>query len=338
MDMGRAQFFHTYDEIISVENLVEAWREFETGKRNRADVQQFERHLMSNILSLHGRLAARTWRHSGYEAFAVSDPKPRSIHKASVSDRVLHRAVYRLLYPDFDRTFVADSFSCRVGKGTHKALDRFRTLASQVSRNHTRTCWVLKCDIRKFFASVDHGVLMGLLRDRIPDEDILRLLGEIIASFHPPVPQVPGTCGTGLPLGNLTSQLFANVYLNPLDHFVKHRLKPQGYVRYADDFALLSDCRVCLASQVEPIRTFLRERLRLDLHPKKVFLKSVASGVDFLGWVHFPDHRVLRPATERRMFRRLDEHPTLETLASYSGMLEHGNAHHVRSGFPPARE
>ena len=322
--MGRAQFFHTYDEIISVENLVEAWREFEGGKRGRADIQQFERHLMSNILALNGRLAARTYQHSGYEAFAVSDPKPRCIHKASVSDRVLHRAVYRLLYPDFDRTFVADSFSCRVGKGTHRALDRFRALAREVSRNHTRTCWVLKCDIRKFFASVNHGVLLGLLRERIVDEDIMRLFVEIIGSFSP-----------GLPLGNLTSQLFANVYLNPLDHFVKHRLKPQGYVRYADDFVLLSDCRDCLELHIEPIRAFLRERLLLDLHPDKLFLKSVASGVDFLGWVHFPDHRVLREATKRRMFRRTDEHPTQETLASYSGMLEHGNAHHVRSGFPP---
>lgn len=119
--MGRAQFVHTFEEIISVENLLEAWREFAKGKQNRTDAQQFERHLMSNILSLHERLANGAYRHSGYQAFSVSDPKPRSIHKASVADRVLHRAVYRKLYRSFDRTFIADSFSCRLGKGAHKA-------------------------------------------------------------------------------------------------------------------------------------------------------------------------------------------------------------------------
>jgi retron-type reverse transcriptase len=318
--MERVRFAHTYEEIISVENLLDAWQEFVKGKRNRADALVFERQLMANIFSLHERLAERTYRHSGYEAFSVSDPKPRNIHKASVSDRVLHRAIYRKLYPSFDRLFIADSFSCRVRKGTHKALDRFRTMAGKVSRNHTRTCWVLKCDIRKFFASIDHGVLLSILAARICDKDVLWLLSEVIGSFSSGMP------GVGLPLGNLTSQLFANVVMDPFDQFAKHRLKVRHYVRYADDFVFLSDERDRLIELLPQVSDFLSGTLRLTLHPDKIFLRTFASGVDFLGWVHFPDHRVLRTATKRRMMRRLAEHPTDETLQSYLGLLKHGNA------------
>ena len=325
--MGRNIFAHTYEEIISIENLLEAWREFVTGKRSRRDAQEFERNLMANLLDLHDQLAAKRYRHGGYEAFAVSDPKPRSIHKATVGDRVVHRAIYRKLCPFFDRLFIADSFSCRVGEGTHAALDRFRAMTYKVSRNHTRTAWVLKCDIRKFFASIDHGILMSILAKRIQDRDVLRLVGEIIVSF--PVPQGSDPCGTGLPLGNLTSQIFANIYMNELDQFMKRRVRAGHYIRYADDFAIIADCRDCLACLIPTIQTFLREQLKLELHPNKVFIKTVASGVDFLGWLHFPDHRVVRTATKRRMIRNLNAHPSQETTASYVGLMSHGNTHEI---------
>lgn len=342
--MSPDRFDHTYEDVISIENLLEAWREFVKGKRNRKDAQEFERHLMMNILSLHERLADRTYRHSPYEAFGISDPKPRRIHKASVGDRVLHRAVYRKLYPFFDRTFITDSFSCREGKGTHKALDRFRRMAWETGRNHTRTCWVLKCDIRRFFASIHHGALLDILAAKIREPAIVELLRTVVGSFD------SGTPGTGLPLGNLTSQLFANVYMNEFDQFVKHRLKARHYIRYADDFAALSEDRGSLEGILSEMDQFLRGMLRLNLHPDKVFIKTFASGVDFLGWIHFPDHRVPRTATKRRMMRRLAEHPTNETLASYTGLLEHGNAHRLRretenifwfhegDGFPLSRE
>lgn len=322
--MGRKIFAHTFDNIISVENLLEAWREFAKGKRGRRDAQEFERNLMANLLDLHERLASKRYRHGGYEAFAVSDPKPRSIHKATVGDRVLHRAVYRKLYPFFDRLFIADSFSCRIGKGTHAALDRFRSMARKASRNHTRTCWVLKCDIRKFFASIDRGILMGILGRHLADDDVLRLLGEITGSFSP-----------GLPLGNLTSQLFANVYLNELDQFMKRQLKARYYIRYADDFSIIADCRDCLARLLTTIRTFLRGCLKLELHPDKVFIKTVAGGVDFLGWVHFPDHRVIRAATRKRMVRFLRKNAPLAARQSYLGLLQHGNAHGLREALTP---
>ena len=220
-----------------MENLLNAWREFSRGKRGKKDVQEFALRLMENIFALHRDLANLNYTHGGYQEFRISDPKPRAIHKASVRDRLLHHAIYRILYPFFERTFIADSFSCRNDKGTHRALNRFRASAYRVSKNHTRTCWVLKCDIRKFFASIDQNMLLNILYSYIPDPDIFWLCRRVITSFS------GGAPGKGLPLGNLTSQLFANVYMNLVDQFVKHELKAKFYIRYADDFVILSDNR-----------------------------------------------------------------------------------------------
>lgn len=313
-----------YEDIISVENLLAAWEEFVVGKRARHDVQEFGARLMANIFSLHRDLVGKTYSHSPYHAFNISDPKPRNIHKAAVRDRLLHHAVYRKLYPYFDARFIADSFSCRLGKGTHKALDRFRSFAFKVSRNHARTAWVLKGDIRKFFTSIDHAILLGILRKSIADDDILWLLGRIIGSFSSSRP------GVGLPLGNLTSQLFVNVYMDAFDQFVKHRLRVKHYVRYADDFVILNEDRRYVSGVLPKLAGFLAPRLKLSLHPDKVFLKSFASGVDFLGWVHFPDHRVLRTTTKRRMLNQVSGYPKSETIQSYIGMLQHGNAQKIR--------
>ncbi|MBU0625060.1 hypothetical protein KKF05_01815 [Patescibacteria group bacterium] len=317
--MHRSIFTHRYEEVISLENFLEAWREFTTGKRSRADVQEFERNLMENLISLHDRLATMTYQHAPYEAFTINDPKTRNIHKASVTDRVLHAALYRKLYPFFDRTFIADAYSCRIGKGTHRALDQFRRFACEVSQNHRKTAWVLKCDVRKFFPSIDQRILLEIVDGYIADKRIVSLLAAIVRSFH------SGIEGIGLPLGNLTSQLLANVYLNVLDQFVKHRLKAERYIRYADDFVLFSHDKEYLECVLPALHYFLWQRLRLRLHPDKVFIETVASGVDFLGWVHFPDHRIVRPATRRRMMQRVSEHPTEETLQSYLGLMKHGN-------------
>ena len=318
--VSKIQFSHRYQDIISVENLLEAWQEFSVGKRSKPDVQEFENDLMGNIIRLHIDLKDQTYRHGGYHAFRISDPKPRQIHKASVRDRLLHHAVHRLLYPFFDRIFIADSFSCRVDKGTHAALDRFRGIASKTSRNHAKTIWVLKCDIRKFFASVDQTVLLELLFARIPDADIRWLLTEIIGSFN------STNVGRGIPLGNLTSQLFANVCLNELDQFVKQGLRFGRYVRYADDFVFLSPYKKELMKILPLVSDFLRDELNLAMHPDKIILKTFSSGVDFLGWVHFPDHRVLRDATGRRMMRKIAERQNKASIKSYFGLLSHGNA------------
>ncbi len=320
----RKQFAHSYQDIISTENLLEVWQEFLAGKRGRHDVQAFEMHLMRNILSLRHDLVTKKYRHSAYEAFNISDPKPRNIHKAAVRDRLLHHALYRKLYPFFDRMFIADSYSCRVGKGTHKALGRFQFMTRKVSLNNTRTCWVLQCDIRKFFASIDQGVLLSILKQYIPDMNILRLLEKVIVSFD----TVPGK---GLPLGNLTSQLLVNVYMNEFDQFMKHKIKAKWYIRYADDFVIISENRDWLVTLVPHIQAYLAHNLRLTLHPKKVTIKTLASGIDFLGWVNFPTYRVLRTTTKRGMFRKLRECINRETFQSYLGLLQHGNTYKLRA-------
>ncbi|MFH0853099.1 MAG: reverse transcriptase/maturase family protein [bacterium] len=316
------QLRHTYQEIIGLENLLAAWEEFRLGKRDKPDVQAFVRHLLDNIVQLHEDLANFTYRHGGYKAFAINDPKPRQIHKASVRDRLLHHVIYRILYPFFDRTFIADSFSCRVDKGTLNAIERFQTFGYQVSRNNTRTCWVLKCDIRKFFANINHGILLQVLARYLPDQNILWLLENVIDSFDTKP-------GVGLSLGNLTSQLFVNVYMNEFDQFVKQKMRWKHYIRYADDFAFLSDDRTVLAAMLPMVDDYLVATLQLQLHPDKVFIKTLASGVDFLGWVHFLNHRVLRTTARWRMMARIKEHGTPETVQSYLGLLQHGNTYRL---------
>ena len=281
---------------------------------------------MDSVLALHRHLKQKTYIHGGYHAFNISDPKPRNIHKASVRDRLLHHAIYRQLYPFFDKTFIADSYSCRVGKGTHRAMNRYRAFAYRVSVNHTRTVHVLKCDIRKFFASVDQKILMNIIVRYIADADIVWLIGQVVRSFN------SGTRGKGLPLGNLTSQLLVNVYMNEFDQFAKHKLKAKYYVRYADDFVFLSDDKKHLESLIPRISEFLESRLALSLHHDKLLIKTLASGVDFLGWVQFPDHRVLRTTTKRKMLREVrNKSDKPETMQSYLGLLSHGNAKKLQS-------
>ncbi|MEK7219422.1 MAG: reverse transcriptase/maturase family protein [Patescibacteria group bacterium] len=234
-----------FEKIISVDNLLLAWGEFLRGKRNRKDVQEFQLHLMDNVLSLHYDLKNKEYAHGGYYAFSISDPKPRNINKATVRDRLLHHAIYRILYPYFDTQFIHDSYSCRVNKGTHKAINRFRNFTRKVSKNNTRSCLVLKCDIKKFFANIDHSILKTILSKCLFDTDILWLLSQVIDSFSIQINTLNSAIAEnkvkGLPLGNLTSQLLVNIYMNEFDQFVKRELKVKYYIRYADDFVILSE-------------------------------------------------------------------------------------------------
>jgi len=318
---GKRSLGHTYNDIISLENLCLAWEDFIVGKKKKMDVIKFGQNLMDNIVELHTDLVNRTYCHGGYKSFYITDPKRRHIHKASVKDRLLHHAIYRILYPFFDCTYIFDSYSCRNDKGTHRAINRFNQIARQVSRNNSRTCWVLKCDIKKFFASINQEILIYILQEYITDKEIIWLLKNVIASFN-----TDTQVGVGLPLGNLTSQLFSNIYMNRFDQWVKHVLKAKYYVRYADDFVFLSEDKKYLESIISQVQSFLQINLKLSLHPDKLFLKTIASGVDFLGWVHFPNHRVLRTKTKQRMFRNIQKSMSKESLQSYFGLIRHGNS------------
>ncbi len=305
-----------FEKIISLENLFDAWAEFKKQKSNKKDVIQFEINLEDHVFGLHKDLKNSSYKHGGYLSFFVHDPKRRHIHKASVRDRLVHHAVHRVIEPTWNKVFIFDSWSSRKNKGTHAAVRRLEDLALELSRNHTRTLWVLKLDITKFFNFVNHEILLNILAKRTPNDRLMNLFREIIYSFNP----------GGLPLGNLTSQLFANVYMNELDRFVKQELKMCGYIRYVDDFVLMHQDKDLLLDCFQKIDIFIREKLRLKIHPKKVILKTYASGIDYLGYVCFPHHRVLRTKTKRRMFRRINK----TNFSSYYGILNHCRSHTLK--------
>lgn len=314
-------FEKKYDTIITFENLFSAWKEFVKDKSKKPDVAMFSGRLMDNLKHLHVELKARTYKHGDYIAFKINDPKPRDIHKALVRDRIIHHLLYKNMYEFFDETFVYDSYSCRINKGTHRAINRFRACVLQVSKNKTKQCYVLKCDIRKFFASIDHDILKSILLGKIQDKEILSLWENIIDSFS-----------RGLPLGNLTSQLLVNVYMNEFDWFVKRVLRVKYYIRYADDFVVISQNKEYLECILERIEHFLFEKLKLTLHPDKVFIKTIYSGIDFLGWVEFGNHRVFRNSTKRRMCKKLLENNyKKESVDSYVGVLSHGNTYTMKN-------
>lgn len=317
-------FIHTYNNIISLENILSTWNKFIKGKRHKKDVMEYELTLADNLIHLHTLLKNKKYEHSGYSAFHISDPKPRKIHKATVQDRVVHHLLYKDIYWYFDKKFIHDSYSCRNFKGTHRANNRFKEFAGKVSRNNTRTCYILKCDIKKFFASVDHAVLKKILQRHIQDSDILNLFDNVIDSFY------STRNGVGLPLGNLTSQLLVNIYMHEFDMYVKQELRVKYYIRYADDFALFSDDKKYLENILLKMEKFLQNDLKLKLHEHKVYIKTYASGVDFLGWVHFPYHRQLRVVTKKNIIRKLHRHAKPETISSYRGLLGYGNTHKVK--------
>lgn len=319
--LNRGVFIHSYDSIITIENLLLTWERFLRGKKHKKDVIQFQAEFSTNIANLYADLKNRTYVHGPYSAFNISDPKPRNIHKATVRDRVLHHLIYKEFYWHFHTRFIYDSYSCRKHKGTHRALNRFRNFARTVSKNHTRTCFVLKCDIKKFFASIDHAILTKILERHIADPDIRWLINQVVSSFYATTPRV------GLPLGNLTSQLLVNVYMHEFDMYLKQELRVKYYIRYADDFVILSDDKKYLEDILSKLHVFLNEKLCLTLHEYKVYIKTYDSGVDFLGWVHFPHHRQLRTTTKRKVIRMMKGYPKRETVSSYRGLLGHGNTY-----------
>lgn len=326
-----------FEKIISLENLFAAWDAFKSDKRNRFDVQVFERNLEENIFELHRNLKAKKYKHGAYSGFWIRDPKPRHIHKATVRDRVLHHAIFNTLNPIFEPTFIAQSFSCRVGRGTHKGIEALGTITNKISKNSHKSTFALKCDVKKFFDSVDHDILLKILSRKIKDADAMWLLSEIVRSFISKEANIFEH--RGLPIGNLTSQLFANVYMNEFDQFMKHELRVGHYLRYTDDFVVISDSKEYLEKLIQPTNQFLKEKLGLKLHPNKVSIRKFNQGIDFLGYVVLPHYRQLRTKTKKRIFKKifsrvleqkhnLISNKTLEqSLQSYLGVLSHADSY-----------
>lgn len=289
---------------------------------------EFEFHLEDHLFLLHEELINKTYKPDPYQAFFVCDPKIRHIHKATVRDRILHQAIFRILYPIFDKHFIYDSYSSRLGKGTHRGSERLFKALRKVSRNWRWPVFALKCDVRKFFDSIDHEILFALIEKRISDPETLWLIDKVLRSFEK-------SSNIGLPLGNVTSQLFANIYLNELDQFVKHRLKTRYYFRYADDFIILFNDKPELVYLLRQIGVFLKEQLKLNFHPDKIQIRKLRQGIDFVGYVILPDAVILRTKTKKRIFKKLkkaksemlagkiSEEKFSKIKASYLGVLKH---------------
>lgn len=330
---------NVFEKIISLENLFAAWEAFKSDKRNRFDVQTFERNVEENIFDLHRELKAKRYKHGEYTGFWIRDPKPRHIHKATVRDRVLHHAIFNTLNPIFEPTFIAQSFSCRVGKGTHKGIETLGTVTNKISENGYKSTFALKCDVKKFFDSVDHDVLLKVISRKIKDADAMWLLSEIVKSFISKEANIFEH--KGLPIGNLTSQLFANVYMNEFDQFMKHGLRVKYYLRYTDDFVVVSGEKEYLEGLLPLISTFLKDKLCLGLHPNKVTVRKFHQGIDFLGYVVLPHYRQLRTKTKKRIFnkifsrvleqkRGIISNGTLEqSFQSYLGVLSHADSYEL---------
>jgi len=241
---------------------------------------------------------AGIYRTGQYWEFVVHDRKTRLVRALPFRDRVVHHAICSVIEPLFEQRFISDSFACRVGKGTHRAADRLEHFL-RCARTRWGDFYVLNADVHKYFQSIRHDALLTIIRRRIGDQRVLAIIEEIIASSHE-----PGEPGVGLPIGNLTSQLFANVYLDTLDHFVKEHLRCRYYVRYMDNFLLLGADKGTLHQWRLDIEHFLRQQLGLELNPKTA-VTPAALGVEFVGYRLWPTHRLLRKDGIKRMRRRL---------------------------------
>lgn len=340
-----------YGKIYSFDELYDAHLHTRQGKRFRQDVMLFTDRLEENLIQIQNELIWGTYRVGPYRQFYVTEPKLRLVMALQYRDRIVQWAVYKQLNPFYNKLFIEDSYACRVGKGSHRAADKLQYWLRKVSRKPEKW-YYLKLDISKYFYRVDHAVLMEILKKRIWDERLLALLKEIIDSeetkFGLPAGLGPEECtpdmwlsDVGMPIGNLTSQLFANIYLNELDQFCKHRLKLRYYIRYMDDVIILLNDKKELHRIKSEIEIFLKENLHLDLN-KKTVIRPITLGIDFVGYKIWATHRKLKKQTARRMIRKvrtmcrqvydgqLPKQSFDRSAASYRGTLLHCNSHGLR--------
>ncbi len=298
-----------WPQFIAWENLVAAYRRCQRRKRSKPEAAGFDFAWESELLRLQRELDAGSYRPGEYRHFYIHEPKRRKISAAPFRDRVVHHAVVRVLEPIFERRFIHDSYACRRRKGTHRAIMR----AQHYLRRHAFT---LKTDVVRFFPNVDHAVLLDVLRRTVADRKLLDLLGVVIASGEGVLSAeaspalFPGddlfalTRPTGMPIGNLTSQFFANVLLDPIDHFIKEDLRARGYVRYADDLVLFGDEKRQLWGWREALNQRLAD-VRLRLHRDKTQVRPAEAGLGFLGFVLTRNDRRLNQTALLRFNRRL---------------------------------
>lgn len=299
-----------YRQIYDFENLYEAYRQARKCKRYRREVLDFTRNLEQNLIEIQNELIWQTYRVGRYREFFVHDPKKRLIMALPFKDRVVQWAIYRVLNPLLDKRYINTSYACRVGYGTHKAVAKVQYWLRRLSRQCGQV-YVLKMDIAKYFYRIDHDALMGILSRILADRDLLQLLDTIVRSethFGLGIADHGFTGarigGIGMPIGNLTSQMFANLYLNELDQYAKHRLQIKQYVRYMDDVLILHHDKQSLWQYKDAIDRFLKEQLKLSLN-NKTCIRTISQGVEFCGYRIWPAKMRMKRKSKVKMLRRL---------------------------------
>lgn len=303
-------FKNLYPPICTFDNLLLAAQKAQRGKRFQPNVAEFNFHLEKNLFQLREELLQQCYQPGKYKEFHILDPKPRMISAAPYRDRVVHHALCNVIEPILERSMIYDSYANRKGKGTHKAILRYQEFC-----RHKK--YVLKCDVKQFFPSIDHEILKQELRKKIACAKTLWLIDTIIDNSNEQAEHLAWFPGDnlfiqierrrGLPIGNLTSQLFGNYYLNGLDHFIKERLRCKYYVRYVDDFVVLNDNKEKLQQVKIAIAEFL-QGYRLLLHERKSRVFQVQDGIGILGHRVFPDFRLLKSENLRRFRKRLKQY------------------------------
>ena len=305
-----------FDKLCDFKNLHNAYFDTKRGKRFRKDVLEFEIDFERNIVQIHKELTQNTYRHGGYKSFVAIDSKKRIIEVAPFRDRLIHHAICNIIDPIFEKAFIYDSYACRKEKGVHSAIKRVKKFRQGVSLNFKSRAYFLQFDIKKYFDSVDHKILISLIQDKIKDKSLLAVIKKIIESKRGE---------KGLPIGNLTSQLFANIYLNKLDHFVKEKLQARYYVRYMDDFILFHAKPKTLLTWQSDIKIFLERELKLTLHQKRSGVQPI-DRIDFLGLTLFKDHTHLRKSTVSRAFRRMKLTASTPYSSAWHGYAKHADS------------
>ena len=288
-----------YSYFCLYENLLSAFKKARKHKSLRPYVIEFASNLKENLLKLQEELIKQTYKPKPLETFTIRDPKTRKISKSDFRDRIVHHAVCNIIEPIFEKSFIYDSYANRIGKGTRKAVERLDYFKKKVSKNNTKKCFALKADIMHYFDTMDHKILIEILNKKLNGDKLIAVIKSILENYKVKHEE------KGMPLGNLTSQFFANVYLNELDYFIKYELRTKYYIRYVDDFIILHDSKEQLSCYKNHINAFLKNKLSLKMHPDKTKIFSIYQGIAFLGLRIYAHHKLLKKSNIKKFNKRL---------------------------------
>jgi len=293
-----------YKKIYFYDNLYLAYRKARRGKTKKLYVKEFEENLENNLIDLKFELMTLAYSPRPLDNFILKDPKTRKISRSHFRDRVIHHAIINIIREIFEKEFIYDSCANQIGKGNLFSIKRFEFFRRKVTNNFTSKAFCLKADIKHYFQEIDHKILLTIIKKKIQDNNFIWLIKRVFENPFHSTGDAP--FNKGMPLGNLTSQFFANVYLNELDYFIKHKLKAKYYIRYVDDFVILHKSKKQLDKWKQEIEEFLAEKLGLELHPQKSKVVSLSRGIDFVGFRNFYHFKLLRKRNLLNMLKKID--------------------------------